>query len=95
MEEILTTLEMTGFDELGEPEIRTMADGSIVLAFNFMPPSWAEEHPETFDDFDQQLAKASNCDVFWEDREMFIIEQPASDTVERLREFLEQYPKGA
>jgi hypothetical protein len=47
-----------GFDSEGEPEIRIMENGSLELVFNFMPPTWAEETPEAFDDFDLQLSEA-------------------------------------
>ena len=36
-------IPLAGFDPDGEPEIRRMADGSLSVVFNFMPPSWSEE----------------------------------------------------
>jgi hypothetical protein len=58
-----------------------------------MPPSWAEDAPERFDDFDKQLARAVEVPVEWADREFFRIVRPAPDTVERVRSFLESYPR--
>lgn len=89
----VNVIPLTGFDPDGEPEIRAMADGSLYVVFNFMPPSWAEEEPEKFDDFDRQLAKAVGVSVAWEDREFFRIDQPRPDTVQRVREFVKSYPR--
>ncbi len=87
----MITLE--GFDSEGEPEIRIMDNGSLELVFNFMPPTWVEENPEAFDDFDVQLSEALDLEVLWEDRELFLIEEPSDDTVDRIREFLAEYPR--
>jgi hypothetical protein len=91
MDEPIETITLEGFDSEGEPEIRIMDNGSLELVFNFMPPTWAEENPEAFDDFDVQLSEALDLEVLWEDRELFLIEEPGEDTVERIRDFLEHY----
>lgn len=92
MDEPIEIIPLTGFDPEGEPEIRVMADGSWELVFNFMPPSWAEDNPERFDDFDRQLAVATGMDVEWDDREVFRFPEPAGDgVVDRLRRFLANY----
>ena len=91
MDKPINVISLSGFDPEGEPEIREMADGSLYVVFNFMPPSWAEDDPDPFDDFDKQLAKAVGLPVQWEDREFFRIERPATDTVERIRRFLAEY----
>ena len=91
MDEPVNVIPIMGFDPDGEPEIRVMADGSLYVVFNFMPPSWAENDPDPFDDFDQQLARATGLTVEWPDRECFRIERPAKDTVERLQRFLAAY----
>jgi hypothetical protein len=84
-------ISLAGFDPEGEPEIRLMANGSLYVVFNFMPPSWAEDDPDLFDDFDRQLAQATGLQVAWEDREFFRIERPTEDTIERVRQFLQSY----
>jgi hypothetical protein len=91
MSEPVEVIPLAGFDPDGEPEVRRMADGSLYVVFNFMPPSWAEDEPERFDDFDQQIARAAGVSVEWEDREFFRVARPAPDTVERVREFLRSY----
>lgn len=91
MDEPLTVVAITGFDPEGEPEIRVLGDGSLYVVFNFMPPSWAEDGPEAFDDFDQQLAQVAGVEVNWEDREFFQIARPLGNTVERIRTFLAEY----
>ena len=78
--------QVLGFD-------RVNPDGSLHVVFNFMPPSWAEDNPTPFDDFDQQLSRAVGLPVQWEDREVFRIERPAGDTVARIRQFLGSYPR--
>jgi hypothetical protein len=93
MDEPTEVITLEGFDPEGEPEIRVMDNGSLELVFNFMPPSWAEENPEVFDDFDVQLSEALDLEVLWEDRELFVIEEPAEDTVERIRQFLAEYSR--
>ena len=94
MDEPLDVISLPGvFDPEGEPEIRVMADGSLYVVFNFMPPSWAEDDPEKFDDFDEQLASATGLPVAWEDREYFRIDHPRGDTVETIRRFLSDYQR--
>jgi hypothetical protein len=93
MEEPIERISITGFDQEGEPEIRRMADGSLYVLFEFIPPSWAEDTAKNFDDFDKEIAKAIGKDVEWEDRELFRIDKPARDTIERLQTFLESYPR--
>jgi hypothetical protein len=65
----------------------------LYVVFNFMPPSWAEDDPDPFDDFDQQLTQVAGVAVLWEDREFFRIDQPGNDTVERITRFLQAYPR--
>jgi hypothetical protein len=93
MDEPLEVIPLVGFDPEGEPQIRRMVDGRLVLVFEFMPPSWAEDVPERFNDFDQQLSQAIGIPVIWEDRERFLIRHPQVDTVERLREFLSTFSR--
>jgi hypothetical protein len=93
MDKPIKVIAITGFDPEGEPEVRSMADGSLYIVFNFMPPSWAEDDPDSFDDFDQQLSKTVGLPVEWEDREFFRIERPAKDTVERVQRFLASYKR--
>ena len=93
MDDPIEVIPLLGFDPEGEPEVRWMADGRLFVVFNFMPPSWAEDEPGPFDDFDQQLARAVGVSVAWEDREVFRIDQPAEDTIERIRRFLSAYPR--
>ncbi len=91
MDESVEIVTVTGFDPEGEPQVRILSDGSLRVVFEFMPPSWAEDAPNRFNDFDRQLADAVEVPVVWEDREVFLIVQPAPDTVERIRRFLESY----
>lgn len=71
-----------------------MSDGTLVIVFNFMPPSFAEDDEDGFADFDKQLEKALGVPVRWEDREFFLIRNPANDTADKARSFLEGYRKG-
>ncbi|HEX7449236.1 MAG TPA: hypothetical protein VF306_16905 [Pirellulales bacterium] len=40
---VVKTITVSGFDPDGEPEIKEMSDGALMLVFNFMPPSFAED----------------------------------------------------
>jgi hypothetical protein len=92
MDNIEREIQLSGFDEMGEPVIQVMTDRSLHLQFEFMPPSDIDENGmEFFDDFDQQLSKAIGLPVIWDDRERFIIEAPNPDTIDKIRSFIEQY----
>jgi hypothetical protein len=90
---ILKTIEVLGFDPEGEPAIRVMSDGTLVVVFNFMPPSYAEGDEMKFRDFDKQLERALGVPVHWEDREIFMIRNPQKDSAEKAKVFLESYRK--
>jgi hypothetical protein len=93
MDEIKETIKLKGFDPKGEPVIRVMGDGSLLVVFNFMPPSFVPdgEGMGPFADFDKQLERAAGVPVVWDDREVFVVQKPKRDTVERLRMFIEGY----
>jgi hypothetical protein len=104
--EIVNTIALSGFDPAGEPQIRVLGDGSLRVDFEFMPPSWAPEQPVAapgdpypslnlgrFYDFDKQLERALDVPVYWEDRVLFIIYKPKQDTIDRLTQFVRQYPR--
>jgi hypothetical protein len=38
MDEVVRTITLTGFEPEGEPQVRVMDDGSLLVVFNFMPP---------------------------------------------------------
>ena len=58
MDEIRQEIPLVGFDPKGEPVIRLMADGSLYVVFNFMPPSYVpdEEGMGSFKDFKNSWA---------------------------------------
>ena len=93
MEEVKQTIKLKGFDPKGDPVIRIMADGSLLIVFTFMPPSFVPDGDGLgpFSDFDKQLEQAVGVPVVWDDREVFVIPQPKPDTVERVRNFIEGY----
>lgn len=88
---VVKTTAVLGFDPEGEPEIREMSDGSLMVMFNFMPPSYAEDEEAKYADFEKQLEQAVGVRVFRDDRELFLIREPRSDTAEKLQAFLESY----
>lgn len=88
------TIPITGFDSDGEPEIRMEEDGSLTIAFNFMPPlNGQEEATEDpiFENFDKVMSEFLGVEVEWDDREIFRIEKPQADTTKRAKEFLENF----
>lgn len=90
---VVKTTAISGFDPDGEPEIREMSDGTLMVLFNFMPPSYAEDDESKYADFEKQIEEAIGVPVFREDRERFLIRDPQSDTAEKLKAFLEGYRK--
>ncbi len=82
---VIQKISLSGFDPEGEPKIRVMSDGSLVVVFEFMPPSFAPELPGgdlgSFSDFDKQMERAIGVPVLWDDREFFIIRAPKDDTI--------------
>lgn len=90
IEDVAQVIELTGFDEAGEPELGLMRDGQLYLVFNFMPPSDCEDE-QAFDSFDEELAQATGVEVEWEDREVFIIASPKADTQQRITVFSASY----
>jgi hypothetical protein len=88
---IVKTIAVRGFDPAGEPEIREMSDGTMRVIFNYMPPSYAQEEEVEYADFDEQLERALGVPVRRDDRELFLIQAPRKDTVEKLKSFLEAY----
>lgn len=88
---VVKTIAVRGFDPGGEPEIREMSDGTIVLIFNFMPPSYAEDEEVEYADFDEQIERAVEVPVRRDDRELFVIPKPRKDTTQKLKSFLEAY----
>jgi hypothetical protein len=86
-------LTVQGFDVDGEPEIR-QGDNGLEIMFNFMPPSNGQadgvQHP-VFDRFDDVLSAALGVEVVRDDRELFIIPDPAPDTAGRAKAYLESF----
>ncbi|OJJ14373.1 hypothetical protein BKI52_43635 [marine bacterium AO1-C] len=91
------SIDLKGFDKHGEPTIRMMNDGVLYLVIQFVPPTWMtsqREINEFYDYFNYELHIATGLtDILWEDKEFFRIENPNSDTVSRLRHFIENYKK--
>lgn len=90
--EVARVVALSGFDAEGEPELRFMSNGHLYVVFNFMPPSDCEDE-DAFDEFDQEMAEAIGVEVDWEDREMFLIQEPKADTAERISAFVAGYRK--
>ncbi len=71
-----------------------MNEGSIELAFNFMPPSWGESLTEVFDTFDKKLGAAiGEWNVEWQDREFFRITHPEPETVDLIVKYLQSFSR--
>jgi hypothetical protein len=92
---IVNEVLVSGFDPDGEPVVRTMADGSLQIHFEAMPPFFAEDAgiEAEFDDFRAKIESATGCKVLQDDRELFIIQAPREDTALTLQKWLESYPK--
>jgi hypothetical protein len=85
---------IVGFDSAGEPELRLGDKGALEIVFNFMPPlnetGDPNPHP-VFDTFEVVLTKALGVEVVRDDRELFVIPKPQSDTMAKTKVFLETF----
>jgi hypothetical protein len=93
---VVKTIAVAGFDPEGEPEIRLMSNGSLLVVFNLMPPSYIDPGDSDlgpFKGFDKEMERAIGVPVVWEDREVLLIQKPRADTAERVKGFLEKYRK--
>ena len=90
---ILREITVNGFDPDGEPVIELWSDGKLIVHFEAMPPFFAEDNgsESDFEDFDVQMRVALGVDVRQEDREVFVIETPFDDTLEKAKTWLETY----
>lgn len=92
---LVETIPLSGFDPAGEPEVRRFADGTLQIVFGFMPPSFVPDQGWVdmgrYRKLDEELAQALGVAVVWEDREIFRIDHPRGDTIDRLRQFLASY----
>jgi hypothetical protein len=95
MEHNYKTIEVSGFDVNGEPEIKVCETERIEIMFNFMPPVNGSENlpdnEEYWDHFEDVLTKELGTKVLRDDRESFIIEAAPHGTAKKLKEFLETY----
>jgi len=94
--DVRTTTTLAGFEPDAEPIVREMCDGSLLLVFSCMPPLITETDPKkakrfNFHSFSADLAAALDVAVIQDDREVFAIQRPKADTLERLRRFLATY----
>lgn len=75
-------------------KIRTLDDGSLEVVFDCMPPyGVASEEKEFFSNFDQEMQDAIGTEVYWEDREVFLIPSPEQDTEAKIEEFIAECKK--
>jgi hypothetical protein len=94
--EVIRTIELSGFEPGDEPVIREMHDGTLLLVFAAMPPFVTETDPmkaALFDmaKFGEEIEGAAGVPTIWDDREVFVIQQPNSDTIERIADSLGNY----
>jgi hypothetical protein len=99
-DDVQATITLTGFEPDAEPVLREMRDGSIMLVFAFIPPQVTERDSAKASQFDlnafgAEIGKAAGVPVAWDDKEVFVIQRPKRNTVEKLRAFLQDYWKNA
>lgn len=92
IDDVERIIALSGFEAESEPELRVMKDGHYQVVFNFMPPSDCEDEA-AFEQFDEEMAQAIGVEVDWEDRELFLIQAPQADTIERISAFVADYRK--
>jgi hypothetical protein len=89
-------LQVVGFDADGEPVIHVLADGTIRIVFEAMPPFFAEDGgtEADFAAFDAVISKAIGLPVLRDDREVFLVRNAPAGTAERIKQWLEAYHEG-
>src|SRR5262249_12959345 len=94
-DQVARQLRVVGFDAEGEPVVHVLADGTICIVFEAMPPFFAEDRgiDAEFADFDAVISKAIGVPVIRDDREVFLIRNPPEGTAERIQEWLADYHK--
>jgi hypothetical protein len=95
-DDVRATTTLTGFEPDAEPVLRHMRDGSLLLVLAFIPPRVSEGQPDKVKRFDlntfgTELERAAGVPVIWDDKEVFVVQRPRRDTVERIRCFLQDY----
>ena len=90
---LVEEITLTGFDADGEPIIKEWSDGSLWIHFEAMPPFFAEDNgtESEFETFELKIQEALGVPVVREDREVFVIRNPAPDTAEKARAWLEGF----
>jgi len=96
--DVRRTIPLAGFDPDAEPIVREMRDGSLLLIVGCLPPLVAENDASKAQQFDMnafgaELEKAVGLPVLWDDREVFVVQRPEANTVERIRQFFGNYWK--
>lgn len=72
------------------PTIIKCSDGEINILFPEFPPDIVANSGD-YDDFDKILEKVTGAKICWQDRELFSIEKPQADTMDKLKEFFLNY----
>jgi hypothetical protein len=89
------SIKISGFDPLGEPEIRIKSNGLTELRFEFMPPSFVDPNDANekliFDTFHKRIESAVRANVEWDDREIFLIHSSADCVIDALVNYLSNY----
>ena len=90
---LVQVIAVTGFDSDGEPVIKKWSDGSLWIHFEAMPPFFAEDDgtESEFDNFEEQMQDVLGVSVARDDREVFVIQNPESDTAEKAKAWLEAF----
>jgi hypothetical protein len=86
--------KVNGFDSKGEPEIQRWPEGHIIVMFQFMPPlnthEDLQEHPY-WDRFENLMSTELGLQVMRDDREVFYIEQPETDSHLKIKKWLNMF----
>jgi hypothetical protein len=86
------TIQLWGFDSHGDPALHVEDDGQLTLIVNFMPPSDFEGGAlGVYESFATEMSAAIGVPVLWDDREVFRIRTPRTDTIDRLTAFITNF----
>jgi hypothetical protein len=90
---LVETIRIVGFDKENEPVIKKWSDGTLWIHFGAMPPFFAVDEgiEDNFQHFEQEIQAALGIPISREDRELFLIKNPASDTANKAKAWLEGF----
>lgn len=88
----LGEMRLSGFDEAGEPLIRFQRNGSFLILFQAMPPSW-HRGPEEFEPIERRMAERIGIAIERPRPALMMVPTPQPGQLWAIVDFLQNYHK--